>query len=106
MYLSASLQPMVLALVLLVLALSGCGRYVNADIADPAQARVQLAEDKALCKAEANQAVPPTYGMERYEVDPTIEAQADRYVANVMEDDANQDVFGRCMHNRGWRYKK
>ena len=67
-------------------ALTGCGRYVNADIADPAQAKAKLAEDKAICKAEANEMVPESYGMQRYEFDPTIEAQSTRYVANVIQE--------------------
>jgi hypothetical protein len=108
MPLPSPLPPAVLALALVLagLSLAGCGRYVNPDIADPAQARAQLAEDKALCQSLANQAVPPTYGMERYETDPTVEAQAGRYVANVLEDDANADAFTRCLRDRGWRYKK
>ena len=85
---------------------AGCGgRYVNSDIPDPVQAKKQLAEDKALCKALANDAVPPTYGMERDSYDPTIEAQADEYVANVVEDDAHQGVFARCMKDRGWELR-
>lgn len=95
-----------LALVLAFGVLAGCARYVNPDIADPAQAKAKLAEDTALCKAEANETVPESYGMQRYEFDPTIEAQATRYVANVAQDDANTDVFDRCMRNRGWRYVK
>jgi len=93
-------------LVLTALVCAGCGnRYVNSDITDPAQARKQLADDKALCKALANDTVPPTYGMERYTDDPTIEAQADQYVANVVEDDAHQGVFTRCMTDRGWQLR-
>lgn len=92
--------------VLAVWLLAGCGHYVNADLADPAQAKAKLAEDTAICKAEANETVPESYGMERYEFDPTIEAQATRYVADVAQDDANTDVFHRCMRNRGWRYVK
>jgi hypothetical protein len=106
MDLRAILGPALLGLGLLSLALAGCGRYVNSDIIDPAQSREQLARDKALCRQLANNAVPPTYGMERHEVDPTIEAQADRYVANVIEDDAHQDVFSRCMRDRGWEWKR
>jgi len=86
---------------------TGCGQtYSNPDITDPATAKKRLAADSALCRQEANEDVPPTYGLDRFEFDPTIEAQATRYVANVSEDDAHQDVYTRCMHNRGWRYKK
>jgi hypothetical protein len=96
----------VLLLLLLLGGLAGCGHYVNPDIADPGQAKAKLAEDTALCKAEANENVPESYGTQRYEADPTIEAQATRYVANVAQDDRNTDVFSRCMRNRGWRYVK
>ena len=86
---------------------AGCGQaYVNPDITDPATVKKRLAADSALCRQEANEDVPPTYGLERFEFDPTIEAQATRYVANVVEDDSHQDVYSRCMRNRGWRYKK
>ena len=90
-------------LLLLVALGAGCSRYVNPDITDPKQAKAQLARDTALCKSLANENVPPTYGMQRYTADPTIEGQADQYVANVLEDDANEDVFTRCMRHRGWR---
>lgn len=94
-------------LIPVVFALAGCGHaYVNPDIADPAQAKTRLAADSAICKQEANDMVQPTYGLDRFEFDPTIEAQADRYVANVVEDDANLDVYATCMRHRGWRYKK
>ena len=43
--------------------------------------------------------------MERYTDDPTIEGQADQYVANVVEDDAHQGVFARCMKDRGWELR-
>ncbi len=90
-----------------VLALAGCGpTYVNPSIADPADAKQRLAADTAICQQEANMAVAPTYALERFEPDPTIEAQATRWVANVSEDDANLDVFSTCMRHRGWRYKK
>jgi hypothetical protein len=95
------------ALLAAALAATGCGHaYVNPNIADPAEAKSRLKADTALCKQEANSDVPPTYGMERFEYDPTIEAQATRWVANVAEDDANLDAFSRCMRRRGWRYKK
>lgn len=85
---------------------AGCiSRPVNPDITDPAAAKKQFAADQSLCKALANDTVPPTYGLERYSVDPTYEAQADQFVANAVEDDAHQDVFTRCMRDRGWRYK-
>lgn len=106
MSLHPTLKAALPALGLTILVLAGCGRYVNPDITDPAQARAQLAEDKALCQALANTAVPPTYGLERREADPTVEAQADRYVANVLEDDANAGAFDRCLHDRGWIWKK
>lgn len=94
----------VLGLLSLLLVLcAGCARYVNPDITDPKEAKARLAKDTALCKSLANEYVPPTYGMQRYTSDPTIEAQADQYVANVLEDDANNDVFTRCMRDRGWR---
>jgi hypothetical protein len=87
--------------------LAGCGHaYVNPDIADPARAKERLAADSAICKQEANDTVQPTYGLERFEFDPTIEAQADRFVANAAEDDANLDVYATCMRHRGWRFKK
>lgn len=92
----------VLALLVLVLG-PGCARYVNPDIADPREAKAQLARDTALCQSLANENVPPTYGTQRYSPDPTIEGQADQYVANVLEDDANASVFTRCMRDRGWR---
>ena len=104
-----TLHPAAIAAALLatVLGLAGCGAsYVNPNIIDQSQAKQRLAQDKELCKAEANNAVPPTYALDRFEFDPTIEAQAGRYVANVVEDDANQDAYTRCMHNRGWRYRK
>ncbi len=89
------------------LALAGCGRtYVNPDIADPAEARTRLAADTAICKQEADAVVQPTYGLDRFEFDPTVEAQATRYVANAAEDDANLDAFATCMRHRGWRFKK
>lgn len=89
------------------LALVGCGpTYVNPDISDKADTKQRLAADTAICHQEANENVAPTYGMERFEPDPTIEAQATRWVANVAEDDANLDVFATCMRQRGWRLKK
>lgn len=104
-----TLRPATRVAVLLAtaLGLAGCGpSYINPNIVDQSQAKERLARDTALCKAEANSDVPPTYGLERFEFDPTIEAQATRYVANVAEDDANQDAFTRCMRSRGWRYRK
>jgi len=93
--------------VLAGLATGGCGpSYVNSNIIDPAQAKAKLKMDTDLCRQEANDSVPPTYGMQRFETDPTVEAQATRWVANVAEDDANEDVFSRCMRARGWEYKK
>jgi hypothetical protein len=94
----------VLGLLLSVPVAVGCSRYVNPDITDPREARTRLAADKALCQSLANENVPPTYGLERYSPDPTIEGQADQYVANVLEGDANTDVFSRCMRDRGWRF--
>lgn len=82
---------------------TGCARYVNPDITDPREAKARLARDTKLCQSLANEYVPPTYGMQRYTSDPTIEGQADQYVANVLEGDANTDVFSRCMRDRGWR---
>jgi hypothetical protein len=94
-------------LALLALGLTGCGpNYYNPNLVDQSQAKTRLAEDTTLCTNEANRNVPPTYGMERFETDPTIEAQATRWVANVAEDDANQDVFATCMKARGWVFKK
>lgn len=91
---------------LLAMFAAGCGnRYVNPDITDPAQSRRQLALDKALCKDLAKDTVPPTYGMDRYSMDPTIEGQAGQFVANAVEDDNRQDVFTRCMRDRGWRLR-
>ena len=88
-------------------ALGGCGpTYVNPSIANKADAKQRLEADTAICKQEADMAVAPTYGLERFESDPTIEAQATRWVANVAEDDANLDVFATCMRDRGWRFKK
>lgn len=104
-----TLHPAALAAALLttILGLAGCGgAYVNTNLVDPSQTKERLAQDKEICKAEANNAVPPTYALDRFEFDPTIEAQAGRYVANVVEDDANQDAYTRCMSNRGWRYRK
>lgn len=104
-----TLRPGTLAAMVLTaaLGLAGCGpTYVNPNLVDQSQSKERLAQDTKLCKAEANSDVPPTYALERFEFDPTIEAQAGRYVANVVEDDANQDAFTRCMHNRGWRYRK
>ena len=93
--------------VLAGLGAAGCGpAYVNSNIADPAQARARLQMDRQLCRQEANDAVPPSYGLQRFETDPTVEAQATRWVANVAEDDANEDAFSRCMRARGWEYKK
>lgn len=90
-----------------LLALGGCGpTYVNPNIVDQADAQKRLQLDTAICQREANSDVPPTYGLERFEFDPTIEAQATRWVANVAEDDANLDAFSTCMYNRGWRLKK
>lgn len=89
------------------LGLGGCGpTYVNPSIADNADAKQRLTADMALCRQEANEAVAPTYGLERFESDPTIEAQATRWVANAVEDDDNLDAFSACMHARGWRLKK
>lgn len=95
----------ILGLLLLVSGVSGCSRYVNPDITDPGEARTRLAADQALCQSLANESVPPTYGQERYSPDPTIEGQADQEVANILEGDANTDVFQRCMRDRGWRVK-
>jgi len=93
--------------VLAALTTGGCGSaYVNANITDPSEAKSRLAQDKALCKQEANDFVPPTYGVERFDSDPTPEAQATRWVANVSEDDANANAFTRCMQMRGWEFKK
>ncbi|WP_043636575.1 hypothetical protein [Desulfovibrio sp. TomC] len=103
-----TLRPAAIAAVLLAtgLGLAGCGKsYVNSNIIDQSQAKARLAQDKELCKAEANSDVPPTFGLDRFEYDPTIEAQATRWVANVAEDDANQDAFTKCMRMRGWRYR-
>ncbi|MHC1712610.1 MAG: hypothetical protein AB9872_10735 [Solidesulfovibrio sp.] len=91
-------------LILAALLTTGCGAgYVNPDITNPAEAKSRLASDKSLCQQLANEAVAPTYGMDRFESDPTIEAQATRYVANAVEDDANENVYTRCMRDRGWR---
>ena len=103
-----TLRPAAIAAVLLAtgLGLAGCGKsYVNPNIVDQSQAKERLARDKEICKAEANSDVPPTFGLDRFEYDPTIEAQATRWVANVAEDDANQDAFTKCMRMRGWRYR-
>lgn len=87
--------------------LGGCGPTpTNPNIVDPAQTRERYKVDAAICVQEANMDVPPTYGMERFETDPTIEAQATRFVANAAEDDENLDAFATCMQARGWRYKK
>jgi hypothetical protein len=103
----APLSALPRLLLLAALLTAGCGQaYVNSDITDPAEAKRRLAADKALCREEANDAVPPTYGMDRFEFDPTIEAQATRYVANAVEDDSHLDVYSACMRNRGWSYKK
>ena len=94
-------------LALLALGLGGCGPvYYNPNLVDQSESKARLAEDTTLCTNEANAQVPPTYGRERFETDPTIEAQATRWVANVAEDDANQDVFATCMKARGWVFKK
>lgn len=98
------LLPM--ALLAFGLLAAGCGKaYVNDDIVDPSEARQRLAADKALCRQMANEYVPPTYGINRFSYDPTIEAQAGNYVNNVIEDDDHASVFDACMRNRGWRYK-
>ncbi|WP_428562837.1 MAG: hypothetical protein ACP59X_22450 [Solidesulfovibrio sp. DCME] len=103
--LARSLQAAVVATALF--ALAGCGpTYVNPNIVDQSQAKQRLQIDSAICQREANNDVPPTYGLERFEFDPTIEAQATRWVANVAEDDENLDAFSTCMYNRGWRLKK
>ncbi|MHC1791340.1 hypothetical protein [Solidesulfovibrio sp.] len=104
-----TLHPAAKAALLLttILGLAGCGpSYVNSNLIDQSQAKVRLAQDTELCKAEANRNVPPSYGLNRFESDPTIEAQATRFVANAVEDDAHQDVFNNCMRARGWEYRK
>jgi hypothetical protein len=90
------------------LILAGCSRhaYVNPDIANPADAKRKLAEDSAICKQEANQDVPPTYGMDRFYFDPTPIAETEKWMGNVVEDDSNLDAYSACMHRRGWRFKK
>lgn len=94
-------------LVVAGIVLGGCSHaYVNPDIANPAEAKKRLAADSAICTQEANMDEPPSYGLERFEFDPTIEAQATRWVANVAEDDEHLDAYSRCMHQRGWRFKK
>lgn len=94
------------AVALAALFCAGCGnRYVNLNYPDPAQAKSHLADDKTLCTALANQAVPPTYGMERDSYDPTIEAQVDEYAGNVLEGDAHEAAFRRCMRDRGWELR-
>ena len=94
-------------LALLAFGLGGCGPvYYNPNLVDQSESKTRLAEDTTICTNEANSQVPPTYGRERFETDPTIEAQATRWVANVAEDDANQDVFATCMKARGWVFKK
>jgi hypothetical protein len=100
----APLQTLARILILAALLTAGCGAgYVNPDITDKAEAKKRLASDKSLCQQLANDAVPPTYGMDRYEPDPTFEAQATRYEANVIEDDSNANAYTRCMRDRGWR---
>ncbi|MFU2211040.1 hypothetical protein [Solidesulfovibrio sp. C21] len=87
--------------------LAGCSHaYVNPNIANPADAKKQFAADSAICTQEANQDVPPTYGMDRFYFDPTPIAETEKWMGNVVEDDDHLDAYSACMHRRGWRFKK
>jgi len=90
-------------MVFVVAVAAGCARYVNPDITDPREARARLAADKSLCQSLANETVPPSYGEARYSPDPTIEGQTVQYLGDVLEDDAHDNVYARCLRDRGWR---
>jgi hypothetical protein len=91
------------ALAVLAIALSGCTpHWVNPRITDPAAAKTRLSSDSTYCRQIENMLQRRVDIQERVSFDPTVVGQMSNYYHNYQAEKIREDVFDKCMRDRGW----
>lgn len=94
------------AIALLCLSLSACAsKWTSNNYVDQAAASRALGADKKLCQDFAREQQALNFGFNRYSrVQQPLE-EAANYLHNYAEGMDRQDIFTKCMNDRGWEQK-